>query len=86
MATWTTLPEPLLRAALAGADRRDGALVFELHAIDLLDEHDAPALASIADAQRDLRVPAREKLRRLGALFRRLGGERRLATLAELAS
>jgi hypothetical protein len=83
---WSGLPEavqgPLLDAALAAT----GQLVLELHAIDLLDASDHPALARLEPHQRDLRVPAATKLRRFETLFRRLADRAEVAPLATLAA
>lgn len=83
--TWTTLPFALARAWLASAHRRLTCLVFELHAIDLLDASDHPALVPLAESQRDVRVPVAEKMRRFDALFRFFAGERTVRTLADCA-
>jgi len=76
-----TLPGALSRALATGT----GSLPLfnlELHAIDLLDASDAsPALAA---RQRDLRVPAAEKIARLTAFVRSL--DREWVPLAEAAS
>ncbi len=77
----TTLPAWALRLARAGTARRP-LLAFELHGVDLLDASDAsPALAA---RQRDLRVPAAEKARRLERFVRALG-DREWLTLAAAA-
>lgn len=82
--TWTTLPSLLTRAWLRAAHKRLSCLVFEMHAIDLLDGSDHPDLASLAEDQRDVRVSVSEKMRRFGELFRFLGENRSVRTLASL--
>jgi hypothetical protein len=75
-----TLPPALLRALAWGTGTRP-LLVLEIHGIDLLDASDAsPALAA---RQRDLRVPAAEKVARIEAFARSLGRE--WVTLEEAA-
>ena len=76
-----TLPGPLARALATGT----GSLPLfnlELHAVDLLDASDTSA--ELAARQRDLRVPAAEKMTRLGAFVRTL--DREWVPLAEAAS
>lgn len=64
----TVLPLPFLaRAAFAG-----GHLNLELHGVDALDGSDVPA--GIASAQPGMRMPAREKLRRLRRVLESLPG------------
>ena len=76
-----TLPGALSRA-LATGTRSLPLFNLELHAIDLLDASDAsPALAT---RQRDLRVPAAEKIARLAAFVGFL--DREWVPLAEAAS
>src|SRR5439155_15095905 len=65
----TVLPFPwLAQRAFAG-----GHLNLELHGIDVLDESDVPA--EIAAVQPGLRMPAADKLRRLGGLLDMLPDE-----------
>ncbi len=77
----TRLPWPLVKATYQSM-KRDRLLNFELHAIDVLDESDGvpPALAR---QQRDLKVPVREKLRRLKEVFGWLWSDGEPVTLAE---
>ncbi|HZZ84006.1 MAG TPA: polysaccharide deacetylase family protein [Anaeromyxobacteraceae bacterium] len=76
-----TMPPGLVRALAAGTGRLP-LFNLELHGVDLLDASDAsPALAA---RQRDLRVPAKEKLARIEAFVRSLG-EREWVTLEEAA-
>lgn len=74
----TSLPWPVVEATFHSL-RRDRLFNFELHAIDVCDESDGipPGLVR---QQRDLRVPVREKLRRLRALFGWLGEDRERVT------
>lgn len=83
--TVTTLPERVVRALVRAATSRLSTFVFELHAIDLLDATDHPALADLARDQRDLRVPARTKIARLGLVLSLLAETRRFRTLASIA-
>jgi hypothetical protein len=83
--TITTLPERVVRAGVRAALAKSSCFVLELHAIDLLDASDHPALAELAADQRDVRVPVKTKLARLGAVLAQLGEARRFRTLAELA-
>lgn len=83
--TITTFPERLVRAGVRAALAKTSCFVLELHAIDLLDATDHPALAELSADQRDVGVPAKTKLARLGAVLRQLGDARRFRTLAELA-
>jgi len=53
---------------------------LELHGADLIDESDGTGSA-LSAAQRDLRVPARQKLARLGELLRRIGRDYQVVTL-----
>lgn len=82
--TFATLaPWPLVEATFRTLSRAPH-FNFELHAIDVLDEHDGIPRELVAQ-QRDLRVPVREKLRRLGRLFAWLGEGRQRVTLADAA-
>lgn len=77
----TTMPWSLVEATYKSF-RKVAHFNLELHAVDVLDERDGlpPALAR---QQRDLKVPLRVKLERLGRLFAWLGEERERVTLAE---
>jgi len=79
----TSMPWPLVEWTFRSL-RRDEFLNFELHAVDVLDEHDGipPVLAR---QQRDVKVPVKTKLDRLGRLFSWLAEDRRCVTLAEAA-
>ncbi len=59
---------------------------FEMHAIDLLDAHDAGVPPELVEAQPDLRRSISEKLFRFSKLFRRLADEAEVVTLAKQAS
>lgn len=80
------LPTAVFGAGLRWAERKLSCINFEMHAIDLLDATDHPALADLAQFQRDLRVPAREKLARLRGLCARLSGQRAGLCLREVAA
>ena len=76
-----TLPPWCVRVARIGAAARP-LLAIELHGVDFLDASDAsPELAA---RQRDLRVRAADKIRRLESFARALG-DREWVTLAEAA-
>jgi len=79
----TTMPWPLVEATFRTL-RRDTLFNFELHAIDVLDASDGVP-RELARQQRDLAVPARVKLERLGKLFAWLGADRDRVTVLEAA-
>ena len=79
----TTMPWPLVEATFR-TQRRDALFNFELHALDVLDQSDGVP-PQLARQQRDLQVPAGEKLRRLGRLFGWLGEDRDRVTVREAA-
>jgi hypothetical protein len=84
--SWTVAPEALRSAMWAAVDRALPTIVLELHAIDLLDRQDHPALGELAPAQRDLEVRAADKIAAFDRLFARLGDGRALSTLSEAAA
>ncbi len=76
----TSAPWPLVKAAFRTLD---GPLFnLELHALDVLDATDGVPEALVA-RQRDLKVSAREKARRLGEVFRWARSGYETLTLAE---
>lgn len=77
----TSLPWPLVEATFR-ALRRDALFNFELHAVDVLDASDGIP-PELVRQQRDLQVPVRVKLERLGKLFGWLGEDRDRVTLLE---
>lgn len=79
----TTLPGRVLEL-LYRAVRRRPFLNLELHGIDLLDLGDG-AGERLARVQRELRVPARQKIARLRELFARIASDYEVVTLAEAA-
>jgi hypothetical protein len=79
----TVAPWPIVRGALRSLSG-DPLINLELHAVDVLDERDGISPALVRQ-QRDLRVPVREKLRRLQTLFRRLCVDREVVTLGAAA-
>lgn len=79
----TTMPWAVVELTLRSL-ARDTLVNFELHAIDVLDESDGVP-AALVRQQRDLKVPARVKLERLGTLFRWLGDDRERVTVLEAA-
>jgi hypothetical protein len=83
--TITTLPRALVDAA-ARQVARIPLVNLELHAIDLVDASDHPALTELAGAQRDVRVPVAEKLARLDAVLGVLTRTHASTTLAEAAA
>lgn len=83
--TLSMIPRGLGTALTRAAVRGPGPCVLELHAIDFLDAQDANDSALVG-AQRDLRVPAMQKHRRLRNVFRILQESRRLIPLDELVT
>jgi len=83
--SWALAPRLVQRAMLAAA-RKLSCINFEMHAIDLLDAGDHPALAPLARVQRDLRVPAEKKLGSFSRLFRALADSAEVLTLSAIAS
>lgn len=79
----TVMPWPLVEATFRTL-RHAPLFNFELHAIDVLDATDGIP-AALARQQRDLLVPAAEKLRRLKRLFAWLGDDRDRVTLEDAA-
>lgn len=77
----TSMPWPLVEATFRSL-RRDVLFNFELHAVDVLDASDGIP-PELVRQQRDLQVPARVKLDRLGKLFGWLGEDRDRVTLLE---
>lgn len=77
-------PWPLVRAVFASMASLP-LFNFELHAIDVLDVSDG-APRALARQQRDLEVPAREKLSRLAKLFGALKARSECVTLREAAT
>lgn len=73
----------LSRGAFARGDSSISHLNLELHGIDVLDDSDVPA--ELARVQPGLRVKAREKLRRLGALVRLLQERSEVVALEDAA-
>lgn len=82
--TFATSAPWLLVEATFRALRRDVFFNFELHALDVLDASDGVP-PQLARQQRDLQVPARLKLERLGKLFAWLGEDRERVTVLEAA-
>lgn len=80
----TSMPWPLVEATFRML-RRDVFFNFELHAIDVLDKTDGVP-AALVRQQRDLRVPVKLKMQRLGTLLAWLGADRERVTLSEAAS
>jgi hypothetical protein len=83
--SWVVLPRPAQELALRSAFRGLRFLNFELHAIDLVDRSDAPALGELAPLQRDLQVPATKKLASFRRLFSALRSHSDVLTLADAA-
>lgn len=79
----TTAPWLLVEATFRSL-RRDALFNFELHALDVLDQTDGVP-PELVRQQRDLRVPVRVKLERLGRLFAWLGEDRERVTLLDAA-
>ena len=83
--TLSMVPQKVGSALTVAAARGPGPCILELHGIDFLDAQDAGDRA-LAGAQRDLRVPAMKKHRRLRNVFRVLSQKRRLMPMAELVA
>jgi peptidoglycan/xylan/chitin deacetylase (PgdA/CDA1 family) len=79
----TTMPWPVVEATFRSL-RRDVLFNFELHAVDVLDASDGVP-PELARQQRDLQVPVKVKLERLGKLFGWLGEDRERVTVLEAA-
>ena len=79
----TSAPWVLVEAAFRSL-RRDVLFNFEMHALDVLDRTDGVP-KELVRQQRDLQVPARVKLERLGKLFAWLGADRERVTVLDAA-
>ncbi len=79
----TSAPWVVVEAAFRSL-RRDALFNFELHALDVLDHTDGVP-KELVRQQRDLQVPARVKLERLGKLFAWLGADRDRVTVRDAA-
>ncbi|QRN94963.1 polysaccharide deacetylase family protein [Archangium violaceum] len=79
-----TLPLPAIRAAYRALGG-DTFFNFELHAVDVLDAEDGIP-PELVRQQRDLRVPARHKLKRLKTLFDWLKSDYDVVTLRDAAA
>lgn len=75
----TSLPWPLVELTFRSLSR-DAFFNFELHAIDVVDETDGIP-PELVRQQRDLRVPAKEKMKRLRTLFSWLSEDRERVTV-----
>jgi len=82
--TFATVAPWLLVEATFRTLRAQAHFNFELHAIDVLDESDGIPAQLVAQ-QRDLKIKASQKVRRLATLFSWLGEDRQRVTLAEAA-
>lgn len=80
----TQAPWAVVKATYASL-RADVLLNFELHAIDVLDETDGVP-AALARQQRDLKVPVKQKLKRLKEAFGWLWSDGEPVTLAEASN
>lgn len=79
----TAAPWPLVEATFRTL-RGDTLFNFELHAIDVLDATDGVP-AELVRQQRDLAIPVRVKMERLGKLFAWLGADRDRVTVLDAA-
>ena len=79
----TALPPRLRTRLIARSVRTLPYVNFEMHGIDLLDASETPP--DLARAQKDLRVPVKEKMSAFRELFRVLRGECELSTLRDIA-
>lgn len=80
----TSLPWAVVTSTYR-ALRHDRLVNFELHAIDVLDESDGVP-AALCRQQRDLKVPVKQKLKRLKEVFGWLSADAEPVTLAEAAT
>jgi peptidoglycan-N-acetylglucosamine deacetylase len=83
--SWVLAPPAMRRLSLRSALRRLPLFNFEMHAIDLLDATDVGIERELARAQRDLRVPVREKMRAFTDLFFALEAATEPTTLEAIA-
>ena len=79
----TTMPWAVVEATFRSL-RRDVLFNFELHAVDVLDATDGIP-RELVRQQRDLQVPVKVKMERLGKLFAWLGEDRERVTVLEAA-
>lgn len=79
-----TLPLPFIRAAYRACSK-DAFFNFELHAVDVLDARDGIP-PEIVRQQRDLNVPAEQKMERLRTVFRWLAADSDVVTLRDAAA
>jgi hypothetical protein len=78
------MPRPVVQATYLAMRTTMDFFNFELHGIDLLDQHDGVP-AELVRRQPDLRVPVAQKRARLRELFSRLKDDYEVVTLAEAA-
>lgn len=83
--TWVLSPRWLQRRWLKAVIRHLPVVIFEMHAIDLLDETDPGLPPELPRRQPDLRVPFRSKRAALRELFQRLADARPVQTLRQIA-
>jgi peptidoglycan-N-acetylglucosamine deacetylase len=79
----TALPARARSLLISRAVRTLPYVNFEMHAIDLLDASETDP--DLAAAQRDLRIPVREKMRAFRELFRVFRSETEVSTLRDIA-
>jgi hypothetical protein len=79
------LPERIQALTLQWSIQRLSFFNFEMHAIDLLDESDHPAIAAIGAHQRDVRISASRKMRQHRRLFEMLKSQLDVCTLSQVA-
>jgi hypothetical protein len=84
--SWAMSPPRVRRFLLESAMKRLRIINFEMHPIDLLDASDLGIDADLAAHQRDLKVPASQKMGAFRALFRELADKTEVQTLAALAA
>ncbi|HLL55990.1 MAG TPA: polysaccharide deacetylase family protein [Myxococcaceae bacterium] len=78
------MPRPVVQATYLAMRATMDFFNFELHGIDLLDQHDGVP-AELVRRQPDLRVPVAQKRARLREVFSRLKDDYKVVTLAEAA-
>ncbi len=83
--TWVLSPQWLRRRWLKAVIQHLPVIIFEMHAIDLLDATDPGLPPQLHLHQPDLRVPFRSKRAAFLELFRRLADARPVQTLRQIA-
>ena len=83
--SWVLLPQRLREILLDYLLRQKRPFVFEMHAIDVLDEQDRGVPQALKERQADLQHPVSHKIRALKHLFKTLSTHRKIVNLRDLA-